>query len=85
MSTLVRVTEVGLRDGLQNQPQPVNTTGKLALANALISAGVRHIEAVSFVHPKAVPQMADAAEVTAACRSLAAAIKALTTWPWCPI
>jgi hydroxymethylglutaryl-CoA lyase len=65
MNDLVRVTEVGLRDGLQNQPHPVSTAGKLELANALIRAGVRHIEAVSFVHPKAVPQMADAAEVTA--------------------
>lgn len=61
----VRITEVGLRDGLQNQPHPVSTGGKLRLAKALIDAGVRHLETASFVHPKAVPQMADAAEVTA--------------------
>lgn len=65
MKEPVRVTEVGLRDGLQNQSNPVSTDGKLELAGALIRAGVRHLEAVSFVHPKAVPQMADAAEVTA--------------------
>lgn len=65
MTDLIRLTEVGLRDGLQNQPNPVSTEGKLRLARALVDAGVRQIEAVSFVHPKAVPQMADAAEVTA--------------------
>lgn len=65
MTEAVIINEVGLRDGLQNQPQFVPTAGKLALAEALLRAGVRHLEAVSFVHPKAVPQMADAAEVTA--------------------
>lgn len=65
MSDTVRLTEVGLRDGLQNQPRPVSTEGKLRLARALVAAGLRQIEATSFVHPKAVPQMADAAEVTA--------------------
>lgn len=61
----VIITEVGLRDGLQNQPNPVSTSQKLAMARALIDAGVRTFEAVSFVHPKAVPQMADASEVLA--------------------
>lgn len=65
MNDTVRITEVGLRDGLQNQPHPVSTEGKLQLARALVGAGVRHLETASFVHPKAVPQMADAAEVTA--------------------
>lgn len=65
MSSLIRITEVGLRDGLQNQPLPVSTADKLALAQALLQAGVRSLETASFVHPKAVPQMADAAEVTA--------------------
>lgn len=65
MSDTVRVTEVGLRDGLQNQPRPVSTEDKLRLARALVDAGLRQIEATSFVHPKAVPQMADAAAVTA--------------------
>ncbi len=58
----VIITEVGLRDGLQNQPNPVSTRQKLAMADALIQAGVTHLEATSFVHPKLVPQMADAAD-----------------------
>lgn len=65
MSDPVYINEVGLRDGLQNQPNPVSTESKLKMADALIDAGVRHIEAVSFVHPKLVPQMADADEVLA--------------------
>ncbi|PCJ45106.1 MAG: hydroxymethylglutaryl-CoA lyase [Moraxellaceae bacterium] len=65
MSGKVVITEVGLRDGLQNQPNPVSTQQKLAMADALIQAGITHIEATSFVHPKWVPQMADAADVMA--------------------
>lgn len=62
----VTVNEVGPRDGLQNQPRPIDAAGKLRLIQALVQAGVRHIEATSFVSPKAVPQMADAAELCAA-------------------
>ena len=62
MQEAVVVHEVGLRDGLQNQPRHVHTEGKRAILNALIEAGVSSIEATSFVSPKAVPQMADAAE-----------------------
>ncbi|MCI0690246.1 MAG: hydroxymethylglutaryl-CoA lyase [Sporichthyaceae bacterium] len=51
--------EVGPRDGLQNE-DPVPTEAKVALINALSGTGVGRIEAVSFVHPKAIPQMADA-------------------------
>jgi len=65
MSGNVVITEVGLRDGLQNQPNPVSTQQKLAMADALIQAGITHIEATSFVHPKWVPQMSDAADVMA--------------------
>jgi hydroxymethylglutaryl-CoA lyase len=54
--------EVGPRDGLQNE-DPVSTAAKVALIDTLSATGVGRIEAVSFVHPKAVPQMADAAEV----------------------
>src|SRR6476659_6014192 len=54
--------EVGPRDGLQNEA-PVPTATKVALVDALSKTGVGRIEAVSFVHPKAIPQMADAAEV----------------------
>jgi hydroxymethylglutaryl-CoA lyase len=56
--------EVGPRDGLQNE-EPVPTDAKVALIDALSRTGVRRIEAVSFVHPKAIPQMADADEVWA--------------------
>ena len=56
----LKVYEVGLRDGLQNQSTLVSTEGKLQLAARLRAAGVRHFEATSFVNPKAVPQMADA-------------------------
>lgn len=65
MREKVIVNEVGLRDGLQNQPVIVDTATKKAMFDALVRAGVRHLEPVSFVHPKAVPAMADAAELTA--------------------
>jgi hydroxymethylglutaryl-CoA lyase len=58
----ISLREVGPRDGLQNE-DPVPTEGKVALINALSRTGVRRIEAVSFVRPDAIPQMADAAEV----------------------
>ncbi len=61
----VLVTEVGARDGFQSEPTFIPTEAKAALINALIDAGVRSFEATSFVSPRAVPQMADAAEVMA--------------------
>jgi hydroxymethylglutaryl-CoA lyase len=64
----VRLVEVGPRDGLQNEPQPVPTDVKVALIDALADAGMPTIEATSFVSPKWVPQMADAAEVMARVR-----------------
>lgn len=63
--THVRIVEVGPRDGLQNEPQPVPTPVKLAFIHALAAAGLREIEVTSFVHPRLVPQLADAAEVAA--------------------
>jgi hydroxymethylglutaryl-CoA lyase len=57
--------EVGPRDGLQNEA-PVSTQAKVELLDALSATGVRRIEAVSFVSPKAIPQMADADDVWAA-------------------
>jgi hydroxymethylglutaryl-CoA lyase len=63
----VSLREVGPRDGLQNE-DPVPTADKIALLDALSATGVRRIEAVSFVHPKAIPQMADADEVWAGAR-----------------
>ena len=58
------IREVGPRDGLQNEA-PVPADAKVRLLDALSATGVRRIEAVSFVHPKAIPQMADADEVWA--------------------
>jgi len=58
----ISIREVGPRDGLQNE-DPVSTDAKVRLVDALAATGVRRIEAVSFVHPKAIPQMADADEV----------------------
>jgi len=60
----VSIREVGPRDGLQNE-DPVPTADKIELLDALSQTGVKRIEAVSFVHPKAIPQMADADEVWA--------------------
>lgn len=61
----VTVVEVGPRDGLQNEKTPINTAAKIRFIKALAEAGLRRIEATAFVHPKAVPQMADAGEVLA--------------------
>jgi len=59
----VRIVDVGPRDGLQNEKGVVPTDVKVALIEALSDAGVSEIEATSFVSPKWVPQMADAADV----------------------
>ena len=59
----VSVIDVGPRDGLQSEPAYVSASDKVALVNGLIDAGVRHLEVTSFVSPRAVPQMRDAAEV----------------------
>lgn len=68
MSDIVRVFEVGPRDGLQNESVPVGTQTRVDLIERLTSAGVRRLEAGSFVSPKAVPQMAGTAEVLQALR-----------------
>ena len=59
----VRVREVGPRDGIQSEKADIPTQDKIRLIEALAASGIRFIEAVSFVSPKAVPQMADAREV----------------------
>lgn len=59
----VRLVEVGPRDGLQNEKQPVPAAVKIELVNRLADCGLTAIEATAFVSPKWVPQMADAAEV----------------------
>ena len=61
----VRIVEVGPRDGLQNEKAMVSTADKIELIDRLSATGLQTIEATSFVSPKWVPQMADAAEVYA--------------------
>jgi hydroxymethylglutaryl-CoA lyase len=61
----VRIVEVGPRDGLQNEKTIVATADKIALIDRLSATGLQTIEATSFVSPKWVPQLADAAEVFA--------------------
>lgn len=61
----VTLVDVGPRDGLQNEAQPVPAADKIALVHRLQAAGLKHIEVTSFVSPKWVPQMADNAEVMA--------------------
>lgn len=56
----IHITDVAPRDGLQNQQLAISTDDKLQLITLLAGAGVRSVEATSFVSPKAVPQMADA-------------------------
>ena len=65
MNDSVKIYEVGPRDGLQNEANPIKTKHKNCLVDSLVEAGLKHIELTSFVHPKAVPQMADADEVMA--------------------
>jgi hydroxymethylglutaryl-CoA lyase len=59
----VRIREVGPRDGIQSEQADISTADKIAFIDALSKTGLRFIEAVSFVSPKAVPQMADAPAV----------------------
>ncbi|MCG6793891.1 hydroxymethylglutaryl-CoA lyase [Geobacillus sp. YHL] len=59
----VTVKEVGPRDGLQNEATPIATADKIAWINLLSETGLSYIEVTSFVHPKWIPQLADAVEV----------------------
>ncbi len=65
MTASVEILEVGPRDGLQNEKVVFSTEDKLKMINGAIAAGVRRLEVASFVHPKRVPQMADAEAVIA--------------------
>src|SRR5690242_12602566 len=62
----VRIYEVGPRDGLQNEPRPIPLETKLRYLELLADAGLREIEATSFVAPSAIPQLVDADELMAA-------------------
>ena len=68
MVATVRVVEVGARDGLQNEKQIVATAIKIELIQRLADCGLNEVEATSFVSPKWIPQLADAAEVMAGLR-----------------
>jgi hydroxymethylglutaryl-CoA lyase len=70
MTSKVRIVEMGPRDGLQNEKQVVSTEVKLELIDRLAAAGLREIEATSFVSPKWVPQMGDHAELMRALRKV---------------
>lgn len=63
MTQLIEIIEVGPRDGLQREETPIATKDKIRMIHALVRAGIRSIQVTSFVHPKYVPQMADAEEV----------------------
>lgn len=65
LPSFVRLVEVGPRDGLQNEAQPISVADKVQLVDALSAAGLSYIEVGSFVSPKWVPQMAGSAEVFA--------------------
>lgn len=63
MNESLRICEVGLRDGLQNDPTVVSTAGKMQLLDGLVKAGLTYIESASYVRPSAVPQMADSDDI----------------------
>lgn len=63
MPDTIEIVDVSPRDGLQSQPVLLSTEHKLNLIERLIDAGMRRLEITSFVHPKRVPQMADAEQV----------------------
>lgn len=60
---MIRIVEVGPRDGLQNEALPISTAAKAAFIRALFRSGLTEIEATSFVSPKWVPQLGDAADL----------------------
>ncbi|GGF82472.1 hydroxymethylglutaryl-CoA lyase [Azorhizobium oxalatiphilum] len=67
----VRITEVGPRDGLQNEARFMLTADKVRFVEKLAAAGVKEMEITSFTHPKWIPNLADAEEVVAATKDLA--------------
>jgi len=75
----VRLVEVGPRDGLQNEKQPISVADKVRLVDDLSAAGLEYVEVGSFVSPKWVPQMAGSAEVFAQIRQKAGVTYAALT------
>lgn len=74
----VEIIEVGPRDGLQNEPKPIAMVDKKTLIKRLAECGFARIETASFVHPKWVPQMANAEEIAHYCQELGLTYLALT-------
>lgn len=64
-NSTITICEVGPRDGFQNEKAFIPTARKIEIVNGMFAAGVRHVQVTSFVSPRAVPQLADAAEVIA--------------------
>ena len=75
----VKIVEVSPRDGLQNEKEPISTDIKVELVDRLSDAGFPNVEATSFVSPKWVPQMADAAQVMARIRRRTGTIYSVLT------
>lgn len=71
MTDTVKLCEVGPRDGFQFESRPIPTDRKVAWIRALAAAGLPRIQATSFVHPRLVPQMADAEDVIAGVQGIA--------------
>jgi hydroxymethylglutaryl-CoA lyase len=63
MTNMVKIVEVGPRDGLQNEKQLLSTADKFTFIEKLVAAGLKHIEVTSFVKASAIPQMSDAGEL----------------------
>ncbi|SDL96543.1 hydroxymethylglutaryl-CoA lyase [Bacillus sp. OK048] len=74
----VEIIEVGPRDGLQNEPEPISTESKKELIRQLSETGITRMETAAFVSPKWVPQMADANEISQYCNELGITYIALT-------
>ncbi|MDI2589528.1 hydroxymethylglutaryl-CoA lyase [Psychrobacillus sp. NEAU-3TGS] len=74
----IELIEVGPRDGLQNEPNPISTESKKDLIRQLAAAGFSRMETAAFVSPKWVPQMADADEISQYCNELGITYIALT-------
>ena len=77
----VSIIEVGPRDGFQNVKDFIETEDKLQIIELIRRAGVSAIEVTSFVHPKAVPQMADAREVAQRVREEFPSLRAIALVP----
>ncbi len=75
----VKIVEVGPRDGLQNEQKKIPTAAKIELIERLADAGCRFIEATSFVSPKKIPQLADAADVLKSLRRAPKAVYSALT------